>query len=92
MTVDKDRFVEFLKRDMVYIIVCLVAILACLYTIESVQEFEDHCNMHWTEEIKSCNCGQGIVPNWSENYTLLLPLQEIGIVDGGDEHEKDKTN
>ena len=79
---DNNPFMEFIKRDLLYIIVCLLAILACVYTIESVQEFEDHCNIYWTDVMKNCECGYNDIPNWSENYTLWLPLQEIGI--GGD--------
>ena len=81
---DNNPLIEFMKRDFVYIIVCLVALLVCLYTIESVQEFQDHCNEHWTEQMKNCECGYNDIPNWTENYTLMLPLQEIGI--GGDEN------
>ena len=84
---DNNRFIEFIKRDLLYIIVCLLAILACVYTIESVQEFQDHCNIYWTDQVKDCNCGTQQFNNWSENFTLMLPLQEIGI--GVDDDNKD---
>jgi len=76
---DFDKLKSFIKRDMVYIIVCLMAIIACLYTIESVHEYQDHCNIHWTEQISKCNCGYNELLNWSDNYSIALPLQEIGI-------------
>lgn len=75
-----EKIINWIKKDYIIIVICLLSILVCLYVIESAQEFQDHCNIYWTDQIKDCNCGYNNIGNWTEEYTIKLPLQEIGVM------------
>lgn len=75
-----NHIIYYIRKDYFILIVLLIAVLACLYMYESVQEYEDHCNEHWTKQMQRCNCGLTPQLNFTENYSIILPLQEVGIV------------
>lgn len=68
------RFKEFLRRDFIYIIVCLFAVLACLYTIYTVSDYQQQCNEYWLQQWEESGCFQqpdtfneSFILPWSDN-------------------------
>jgi hypothetical protein len=77
-------FLEFVKRDFVYIILLLVAVLGCMYTLYNVGDYQQQCNEHWIEQMNMGNCicqGYGgnatsRYPLFEDNFTLKTPFVE----------------
>jgi len=84
---DKERLIQFIQRDFLYIVVCLFALFACLYIILSVQTYQDHCNEFWHNQTEQCTCPWDVgIYNWQENFSLKLPMQDLKIL-GGDDND-----
>lgn len=77
---------EFVRRDFMYIVVVLLALFACLYTLGSVKEYNNQCNAHWEQQIKDaggfCLARSMDMQNHSEAFKL--PYIELEIYDGKD--------
>lgn len=73
----------WLKRDFTYIVVCLLAIMCCLWAIASIQAYQNDCNEHWIEQINECNCLclQENRP-FTENFSIALPLDALRSQEG----------
>ena len=52
----EKKLLDWLKRDFYVIIVLLVALLGCLYTLYYSQEAIQGCNEHWVQEFKDKHC------------------------------------
>lgn len=52
MASESNKYWLWVKKDFIYIVVCLIALIACLYTIASVQNYQNECNEHWVEQIQ----------------------------------------
>lgn len=66
---------EFVQRDIIYIVVCLFALLACLYTVLTIETYQEQCNQYCLEYIDTCecNCENEYIP-FDDNYSFLKPL------------------
>jgi hypothetical protein len=53
--VEENKLREWLKRDFVYIVLVLFALLACLLTLANVGEYQQQCNEHWQTQIEKNN-------------------------------------
>lgn len=51
-----NRFLAFVKRDLLYIVVCVFALLACAYTYNHVDTYVAECNQHWENQLSNCSC------------------------------------
>ena len=47
---------EWIKRDALYIIVILFALLACVYTIYLSTDCQQKCNENWIEQLEDSGC------------------------------------
>lgn len=66
-----ERLKAFIKRDFLYIVLMLMALLVCLYTILNIGEYQNKCNTYWYEQIKNkCSCG--LLDPYLDNHTLIL--------------------
>ena len=56
---EKQNLIEFVKKDFIYIVLLLFAVIACLYTLGEGAEINKECNEHWIKEFedKQCTCG-----------------------------------
>ena len=43
------------KRDALYIVLVVFALLACLYTLWSVSDYQEKCNAHWEAQLSKCD-------------------------------------
>lgn len=58
---------EWIKRDFIYIIVCLIALLICMVSLLDVANYQEQCNDHWVEQWENSGCG--VVPNqFNQSY------------------------
>ena len=53
---DTNRLKQFIQRDFIYIIVCLLAILGCLYTLYTVGDQIQERDQQWVEYINQTDC------------------------------------
>lgn len=53
---DTKRLKEFITRDFMYIVVCLVAILGCLYTIYNIGDQIEQRDKEWVNYINESGC------------------------------------
>lgn len=42
----------FWKRDAVYIVLCVFALLACVYTLSQAGKYSQACNDHWEKQVE----------------------------------------
>jgi len=54
---------EWVKRDLLYIIVILFALLACFYTIYIQGDCQEKCNDRWEKQLEDSNCFLGSYSN-----------------------------
>lgn len=47
---------QWIKKDFLVIIICLLSILACVYTIFTVTEYQDQINRHWIDQWERSGC------------------------------------
>lgn len=52
----QDQLKEFIKRDFIYIMVMLLALIGCLYTIAMTNNYETACNEYWQQQYADCLC------------------------------------
>ena len=58
MKLFETKFWAFIKRDAVYIILLLLALMALIYTSNMVKDFENQCNDNYLNYINNnCVCG-----------------------------------
>lgn len=79
---------EWIQRDFIYIVVCLFAILSCIYTIYTVGDYKEKCDTFLLDTLEHCDCIDCYLPNetpqFNENYTLF-PMFE------NDNYNKDQN-
>lgn len=68
---------ELIKKDRIYIILLLLALLACMYTIYTVGDYQEKCNEHWEEQFSNGNCVCKGYAKFNESPTLPLLNTEI---------------
>jgi len=54
--IDPKNIKEFLKRDALYIIALLIALLCCLFVLLDLGNYQQACNNHYQEQVKKV-CG-----------------------------------
>ena len=42
---------EWIKRDLLYIIVIILCLGACIYVLTQVDTIDDKCNQHWIDQV-----------------------------------------
>jgi hypothetical protein len=64
-----DRLTRWARQDWWVIVVAVMCLLACLYTINSVRGLQDQINQAWMEQWESSGCAQRwtSVPNITFN-------------------------
>ena len=71
-TTNLNRLLDWIRKDTVFIIISLLVLAACYYTLESVDNYQDKINdawiMQWNE---SCICNQ-INDPFAVNITFKL--------------------
>ena len=56
----QQRIREFIKRDFWYILLLMLAVLGCMYTMHQINNVTNACNQAWSEYIDTyCTCGMG---------------------------------
>jgi len=67
---------EFVKRDFWYILVCMLAILGCMYTLHQNNEVLNTCNTVWAEYVEDhCACGM----SYGDIMNFSLPVNWEGF-------------
>ena len=82
------KFSDWLKRDFIYIVVSLFALFACIWTIGSANDFQTDCNIHWEEQMNTCNCQCNNRYDFNDSFSLILPIKHFL----GDDINENKTN
>ena len=68
-----DVLIAWGKKDSIMILVAFLAMLACLYTLVSVQGYQVAINDHWERQWGMSGCKAGYTPaniswNWRNQY------------------------
>jgi len=61
-----------LKRDGLYIVLLLFALLACAYTIYNIGAYQEKCNNYWLDQLATGNCKCQSYAEFNESFTLPL--------------------
>lgn len=59
--------VEWVKKDWLIIAVCLLCLLACVWTLYSAQSYQEQINKAWLEQWESSGC---MVKPYQPNITF----------------------
>lgn len=51
-----DGLIEWMKKDIVIIIICLLALAVCFFVIASVDAYQDEINKAWIEQWIALGC------------------------------------
>jgi len=80
---NKEKLLSFIKRDFVYIVLCLIVLLACAYTLYAVGDYQQTCNQHWSKQFeKRCPL--------IEDYTMFN--QSFNLIGGYNENKIKNQN
>jgi len=63
--------VDWVKKDFIIIIVCLMAMLACLYTIYMAKDYNQQCNEHWAEQWNEKCVNAHPYETFNENFSIV---------------------
>ncbi len=70
-----ENISKIVKKDFVIILLCLLVVLFCVYTLYAVQSYKVECNNHWASEINKSPCMRMCVVDqfdmgfeWSGDY------------------------
>jgi len=70
-----EQLKEWIKKDFIYIVVILFALLACMFTLQQSTEIMQECNDNWAEQLEGCtllcDAGQteaGFINGLEDNY------------------------
>lgn len=66
---EKNKLIEWLKKDWVVIIVCLLALCACVYTSHQATNYSNKCNQHWQEQWEKAGCSVHGYNTFDINYS-----------------------
>jgi len=47
---------EWVRKDFWYILICMLAIAACVYTYNDVGNKIQECNVNWATQLTECGC------------------------------------
>lgn len=73
-----DKIFIWTKREFVYVIILLFALLACLIVLYNAKSYENKCNEHWLEQMdeifEECPLyySDSIIP-FNESFEWNLP-------------------
>lgn len=67
-----QRLMQLSRKDLLIYIVCLFALLACLFTINSVGEYQTKINEHWMLQYQSTPCWQAAAMPVMANITFNI--------------------
>ena len=73
-----NHILNFIRSDKLAIILFIIALLACSYTIITVGDYQDKINSHWVNEFKTKNCVCSRIPI-NFNGSPTLPLLNIEL-------------
>ncbi|GAG46112.1 unnamed protein product, partial [marine sediment metagenome] len=66
-----DGIIRWFQKDATIIIVCLVALLVCTYSLYRVQNYKTDCNDHWRSQWeKSCPVNTKYMI-YEKNFTIV---------------------
>lgn len=65
----REEILNIVQANFTIYIICLLALLACLYTINSVADYQQQINNNWEQQWEASGCQAAyIVPNISYKY------------------------
>ena len=72
-----NGFVAFVKKDFIVIIICLLVLLGCMFTLYNVESYKDKCNTYWNNFYNDCQC-QCTKPaiDFNKSFKLVVPIAE----------------
>ena len=69
---------EWIKKDITIIIVCLIALGCCYYTLYRAKDFGDRCNEYWMDQWdEKCMMPKDKYNMFMENFTIF-PIETEG--------------
>jgi len=69
---------NYVRSDKLAIILFIIALLACAYTIATIGNYQEKCNNYWLKQFKDLNCICGTVP-LTFNSSATLPIVNIDL-------------
>lgn len=61
-----NQLMAWVQRDMIYIILMILVLGACAYTLMHTDNINDSCNEHWVQQWKQSSCRIDPYNNFTE--------------------------
>ena len=84
----ENKLIKWFKKDFVIIIICLLCLLACVYTILTVGEYQEQCNTYWETQLENCECSNYIT-TFDTNFSLTMNYNEV---ENNGDQDRDKNS
>ena len=78
LSIITKTILKYITSDKFAIVLFLIALLACAYTVLTVEDYKAKINNHWAKQFKELNCVCSTVPI-NFNDTPMLPLVNMNI-------------
>lgn len=78
-----ELFLDWIRKDAFIIIICLIAILICAFSLYNIESYKHKCNSHWNYYFEKCGClclplDSGEPKNFTQNFTIEFPFWDNG--------------
>lgn len=73
LTLNKDvrhKIMAFIRKDFWIIVVCLLVLMICLYSLYSIREYQYQCNEHWKKQVEERCPPVDYYNTFNQNFSL----------------------
>ena len=68
---------KYLQRDGLYIIVCLFALFACIWTLGAIDDYKNDLDTYYINQMIEKGCINPTIYNTS--FNIMLPFEHAGV-------------
>ena len=70
MDISIKTILNYIQKDLFIILVCLITILGCMYTLYTVESYKQDCNNYWESFINDSPCFKGCIDKSFNLYNV----------------------
>ena len=85
----ENKLIKWIKKDYVIIIICLLCLLGCLYTILTIGEYQEQCNQYWETQLEQCEC-KNYIQEFDTNFSITMNYE--GAKTNGNQNTNQDTS
>jgi hypothetical protein len=53
---EQNKLITYIGKNRLMIVLIILTLLTCAWTIHNTQQYIDQCNTHWQEQIEQLHC------------------------------------